>query len=130
MQYIVYYTMYRYISRLINIRNNFCNFQDSGVMPYLHMLGFEVIGYGCSTCVANASTQPLIPPNSLVCCGVLSGNRNFEGRLVPGIHANYLASPPLVIAYGIGEQKIIMFFSKKLLSHGLWSITLILFYSW
>ena len=67
------------------------------------MLGFEVIGYGCSTCVANASTQPLIPPNSLVCCGVLSGNRNFEGRLVPGIHANYLASPPLVIAYGIGE---------------------------
>ena len=76
-------------------------------MPYLHMLGFEVIGYGCSTCVANASTQPLIPPNSLVCCGVLSGNRNFEGRLVPGIHANYLASPPLVIAYGIGEKNII-----------------------
>ena len=73
-------------------------------MPYLHMLGFEVIGYGCSACVENASTQPLIPPNSIVCCGTLSGNRNFEGRLVPGIHANYLASPPLVIAYAIAGK--------------------------
>ena len=75
-------------------------------MPYLHMLGFEVIGYGCSACVENASTQPLIPPNSIVCCGTLSGNRNFEGRLVPGIHANYLASPPLVIAYAIAGKNI------------------------
>ena len=66
-------------------------------MPYLHMLGFEVIGYGCSSCAENASTQPLIPPNTLVCCGILSGNRNFEGRLVTGIQANYLASPPLVV---------------------------------
>ena len=78
--------------------------QDSGVMPYLHMLGFEVMGYGCSSCVENSATQPLIPPDALVCCGVLSGNRNFEGRILPEIKANYLASPPLVIAYALAGR--------------------------
>ena len=78
--------------------------QDSGVMPYLHMLGFEIMGYGCSRCVENSTVQPLIPPNALVCCGVLSGNRNFEGRILPEIKANYLASPPLVIAYALAGR--------------------------
>lgn len=73
-------------------------------MPYLHMLGFEVMGYGCSTCMENSCVEPLIPPESLVCCGVLSGNRNFEGRILPEIKANYLASPPLVVAYAMAGR--------------------------
>lgn len=68
------------------------------------MLGFEIMGYGCSTCVENSCVQPLIPPDALVCCGVLAGNRNFEGRILPEIKANYLASPPLVIAYAIAGR--------------------------
>lgn len=78
--------------------------QESGVMPYLHMLGFEVMGYGCSTCMENSCVEPIIPPESLVCCGVLSGNRNFEGRILPEIKANYLASPPLVVAYAMAGR--------------------------
>ena len=94
----------------MNETNVLFSLQDSGVMPYLHMLGFEVIGYGCSACAENASTQPLIPPNTLVCCGILSGNRNFEGRLVPEIKANYLASPPLVIGTLRITSKILKIF--------------------
>ncbi|TRY61731.1 hypothetical protein TCAL_01818 [Tigriopus californicus] len=82
---------------------------ESGVMPYLYMLGFEVIGYGCSSCVDN--TKPLPGPivdairqGSLVCCGVMSGNRNFESRVQADIKANYLASPMLVIAYSIAGR--------------------------
>lgn len=82
---------------------------ESGVMPYLYMLGFEVIGYGCSSCVDN--TKPLPSPivdairqGSLVCCGVMSGNRNFESRVQADIKANYLASPMLVIAYSIAGR--------------------------
>ena len=82
----------------------FLHFQESGVMPYLHMLGFEVMGYGCSTCMENSCVEPIIPPESLVCCGVLSGNRNFEGRILPEIKANYLASPPLVVAYAMAGR--------------------------
>ena len=78
--------------------------QDSGVMPYLHMLGFEIMGYGCSSCVENSSSHPVIPPDPLVCCGILAGNRNFEGRILPEIKANYLASPPLVIAYALAGR--------------------------
>ena len=74
-------------------------------MPYLHMLGFEIMGYGCSACVENScGQQPMVPPDSLVCCGVLAGNRNFEGRVLPEIKANYLVSPPLVIAYAIAGK--------------------------
>ena len=77
--------------------------QESGVMPYLHMLGFEVMGYGCSACVENSrkpalaaeTDRPLmeaIRQRSLACVGVYSGNRNFEGRLDEDIKANYLVS--------------------------------------
>lgn len=62
------------------------------------------MGYGCSTCCENACVQPLVPPESLVCCGILAGNRNFQGRLLPEIKANYLASPPLVIAYALAGR--------------------------
>lgn len=97
--------------------------QESGVMPYLHMLGFEVVGYGCSTCADNA--KPLPSPiaeatrqGNLVCCGVLSGNRNFEGRISPAdIKANYLASPMLVIAYAIAGR-IDIDFSREPLGYG------------
>ena len=87
--------------------------QESGVMPYLYMLGFEVVGYGCSICADNSkpslpvSIVDAIKQGNLVCCGLLSGNRNFEGRIDPDIKANYLASPLLVIAYALaGTVKI------------------------
>uniref|UniRef100_A0A667ZGA1 aconitate hydratase n=1 Tax=Myripristis murdjan TaxID=586833 RepID=A0A667ZGA1_9TELE len=78
----------------------------SGVLPYLSQLGFEVIGYGCATCVGNTAPLPdavvdAIKHGDLVACGVLSGNRHFEGRLCDCVRANYLASPPLVVAYAI-----------------------------
>ncbi|XP_011347901.1 cytoplasmic aconitate hydratase isoform X2 [Ooceraea biroi] len=80
--------------------------EESGVIPSLAKLGFDIVGYGCMTCIGNSG--PLsdvivetIEKNELVCCGVLSGNRNFEGRVHPNTRANYLASPLLVIAYAI-----------------------------
>uniref|UniRef100_A0A3B4AW21 aconitate hydratase n=1 Tax=Periophthalmus magnuspinnatus TaxID=409849 RepID=A0A3B4AW21_9GOBI len=78
----------------------------SGVLPYFKQLGFEVIGYGCATCVGNTAPLPepvvdAIKQGELVACGVLSGNRHFEGRLCDCVRANYLASPPLVVAYAI-----------------------------
>uniref|UniRef100_A0A8C6NWH8 aconitate hydratase n=1 Tax=Nothobranchius furzeri TaxID=105023 RepID=A0A8C6NWH8_NOTFU len=78
----------------------------SGVLPYLKQLGFEVIGYGCATCVGNMAPLPeavvdAIRKGDLVACGVLSGNRHFEGRLCDCVRANYLAPPPLVVAYAI-----------------------------
>lgn len=80
--------------------------EESGVVPYLTKLGFEIVGYGCMTCIGNSGPLPdvivdTIEKNELVCCGVLSGNRNFEGRIHPNTRANYLASPLLVIAYAI-----------------------------
>ena len=78
----------------------------AGLLPYLEQLGFYVSAYGCTTCIGNAG--PLAEPieeavlqNDLVCCAVLSGNRNFEARIHPNIRANFLASPPLVVAYAI-----------------------------
>uniref|UniRef100_A0A672IKQ6 aconitate hydratase n=1 Tax=Salarias fasciatus TaxID=181472 RepID=A0A672IKQ6_SALFA len=78
----------------------------SGVLPYFSQLGFEVIGYGCATCVGNTAPLPeavvdAIEQGDLVACGILSGNRHFEGRLCDCVRANYLASPPLVVAYAI-----------------------------
>ncbi|CAN9498895.1 unnamed protein product [Ophioblennius macclurei] len=78
----------------------------SGVLPYFSRLGFEVIGYGCATCVGNTAPLPeavvdAIQQGDLVACGILSGNRHFEGRLCDCVRANYLASPPLVVAYAI-----------------------------
>lgn len=80
--------------------------KESGVMDYLSQLGFEVVGYGCMTCIGNSGPLPepvveAITQGDLVAAGVLSGNRNFEGRVHPNTRTNYLASPPLVIAYAI-----------------------------
>jgi aconitate hydratase len=78
----------------------------AGLLPYLEKLGFSVAAYGCTTCIGNAG--PLAAPieeaivkNDLVCAAVLSGNRNFEARIHPNIRANFLASPPLVVAYAL-----------------------------
>ncbi|KAK3566729.1 hypothetical protein QTP86_004464 [Hemibagrus guttatus] len=80
--------------------------KESGVMEYLSELGFDVVGYGCMTCIGNSGPLPepvveSITQGDLVAAGVLSGNRNFEGRVHPNTRANYLASPLLVIAYAI-----------------------------
>jgi aconitate hydratase len=80
--------------------------QKAGLLPYLEKLGFYLAGYGCTTCIGNAGplAEPIdeaIVKNDLVCAAVLSGNRNFEARIHPNIRANFLASPPLVVAYAI-----------------------------
>lgn len=81
-------------------------YEKSGLLPYLEKLGFDIVGYGCTTCIGNSG--PLIPEVSaavnernLAVVSVLSGNRNFEGRINPDVKMNYLASPPLVVAYAI-----------------------------
>ncbi|GKV57560.1 aconitate hydratase A [Sporosarcina sp. NCCP-2222] len=80
--------------------------QDSGLLPYMEQIGFNLVGYGCTTCIGNSG--PLLPEiektiidNDLLVSSVLSGNRNFEGRIHPLVKANYLASPPLVVAYAL-----------------------------
>ena len=80
--------------------------EKTGLLPYLEKLGFNVAGYGCTTCIGNAGdlTAPIneaITGNDLICAAVLSGNRNFEARIHPNLKANFLASPPLVVAYAI-----------------------------
>jgi len=79
---------------------------DTGLLPYLEKLGFALAGYGCTTCIGNAGDlapelNKVITDNDLVCAAVLSGNRNFEARIHPNLKANFLASPPLVVAYAI-----------------------------
>jgi len=79
---------------------------ETGLLPYLEKLGFTVAGYGCTTCIGNAGDltpqlNEAITQHNLVCAAVLSGNRNFEARIHPNIKANFLASPPLVVAYAI-----------------------------
>jgi aconitate hydratase len=81
-------------------------YERADLLPYLEKLGFNLVGYGCTTCIGNSG--PLIPEVSqavadgdLAVCSVLSGNRNFEGRINPDVRMNYLASPPLVVAYAI-----------------------------
>nr|XP_014353843.1 PREDICTED: iron-responsive element-binding protein 2 [Latimeria chalumnae] len=91
----------------------------SGVLPYLSKLGFEVIGYGCATCVGNTAPLPeaignAIKKGDLIACGVLSGNKNFEGRLCDCVRANYLACPPLVVAYAIAGTVNIDFQAEPL----------------
>ncbi|MCD0505112.1 aconitate hydratase AcnA [Bordetella petrii] len=78
----------------------------TGLLPYLEKLGFDVAAYGCTTCIGNAGDltpdlNEAILGNDLVCAAVLSGNRNFEARIHPNIKANFLASPPLVVAYAL-----------------------------
>ena len=79
---------------------------NAGLLPYLEKLGFNVAAYGCTTCIGNAGDltpeiNDAIITNDLVCAAVLSGNRNFEARIHPNLKANFLASPPLVVAYAI-----------------------------
>jgi aconitate hydratase len=81
-------------------------FERTGLLPYLEKLGFAVVGYGCTTCIGNSGDltpeiNAAITKSDLVCAAVLSGNRNFEARIHPNIKANFLASPPLVVAYAI-----------------------------
>ena len=78
----------------------------AGLLPYLEQLGFNVAAYGCTTCIGNAGDlapeiNDAIVTNDLICAAVLSGNRNFEARIHPNLKANFLASPPLVVAYAI-----------------------------
>ena len=78
----------------------------AGLTPYLNELGFNTVGYGCTTCIGNSGPLPdeinnAILDNDLLAVSVLSGNRNFEGRISPVVKANFLASPPLVVAYAI-----------------------------
>ncbi len=80
--------------------------RDSGLLKSLESLGFNLVGYGCTTCIGNSGPLPeeverAVRENRLVVAAVLSGNRNFEGRVHPTIKANYLASPPLVVAYAL-----------------------------
>ena len=83
--------------------------EKAGLTPYLNKLGFNLVGYGCTTCIGNAGDlkpefNEVISANDLVGAAVLSGNRNFEARIHPAIKANYLASPPLVIAFAIAGK--------------------------
>jgi len=83
--------------------------QASGLTPYLDKLKFNLVGYGCTTCIGNSGPLPdaigaAIKENNLVAVAVLSGNRNFEGRIHPLVRANYLASPPLVVAYALAGR--------------------------
>jgi aconitate hydratase len=92
---------------------------EAGVMRALEQLGFYLVGYGCTTCIGNSG--PLPPPisqaideNDLVVVSVLSGNRNFEGRIHPEVRANYLASPPLVVAYALAGRMDIDLYHEPL----------------
>ncbi len=84
-------------------------FEQAGLTPYLEALGFHTVGYGCTTCIGNSGPLPepvskAIAEGDLVACAVLSGNRNFEARVHPEVKANYLASPPLVVAYALAGR--------------------------
>jgi aconitate hydratase len=81
-------------------------YERAGLLPYLDKLGFNLVGYGCTTCIGNSGPLPqaisdAVNDNDLAVTAVLSGNRNFEGRINPDVKMNYLASPPLVVAYAL-----------------------------
>ncbi|HMT56633.1 MAG TPA: aconitate hydratase [Ottowia sp.] len=85
---------------------------QTGLLPYLEQLGFPVSAYGCTTCIGNAGDlapelNEAITRNNLVCAAVLSGNRNFEARIHPNLKANFLMSPPLVVAYAIAGNVMV-----------------------
>ncbi|MBI3909323.1 MAG: aconitate hydratase AcnA [Armatimonadetes bacterium] len=91
----------------------------AGLTPYLERLGFHTVGYGCTTCIGNSGPLPsavseAIEKGNLVVCSVLSGNRNFEGRINAEVKANYLMSPPLVIAYAIAGRMDIDLYNEPL----------------
>jgi aconitate hydratase len=84
-------------------------FDKAGLTPYLEALGFHTVGYGCTTCIGNSgplreAISKAVAEGDLVVCAVLSGNRNFEARIHPEVKANYLASPPLVVAYALAGR--------------------------
>src|ERR1700758_5630885 len=84
-------------------------YQKTGLLPYLEKLRFNVVGYGCTTCIGNSGLLPAdvsksIDEHGLVAVSVLSGNRNFEGRVNVDVRANYLMSPPLVVAYALAGR--------------------------
>ncbi len=94
-------------------------YERAGLTPYLDKLGFNLVGYGCTTCIGNSG--PIIPEvsaavqaNDMAVVSVLSGNRNFEGRINPDIKMNYLASPPLVVAYALAGSMTIDLFKDPL----------------
>ena len=94
-------------------------YEKAGLTPYLDKLGFNLVGYGCTTCIGNSG--PLIPEvsqavndNDLAVVSVLSGNRNFEGRINPDVKMNYLASPPLVVAYALAGSMDLDLFNDAL----------------
>src|SRR5262247_1139495 len=81
-------------------------YERAGLTPYLEKLGFNLVGYGCTTCIGNSGPLPeaisaAVADQDLAVVSVLSGNRNFEGRINPDVKMNYLASPPLVVAYAL-----------------------------
>lgn len=91
----------------------------AGLMPYLEKLGFNLVGYGCTTCIGNSGPLPepiskAIKETELVAVAVLSGNRNFEGRIQQQVRANYLASPPLVVAYALAGRMDIDLYNEPL----------------
>ncbi len=93
--------------------------QNTGLLPYLEELGYNVVGYGCTTCIGNSGplndvVQDAIDAENLVTASVLSGNRNFEARVHPEIKANFLMSPPLVVAYGVAGRIDIDFVTEPL----------------
>src|SRR5207247_2215203 len=84
-------------------------YERAGLTRYLEELGFYTVGYGCTTCIGNSGPLPeaiskAVDEGDLVVCSVLSGNRNFEARIHPEVKANYLASPPLVVAYALAGR--------------------------
>ncbi|WP_374722260.1 aconitate hydratase AcnA [Peribacillus tepidiphilus] len=93
--------------------------RDSGLLPYLEQLGFNVVGYGCTTCIGNSGPladeiEKAVAESDLLVTSVLSGNRNFEGRIHPLVKANYLASPPLVVAYALAGTVNIDFYHEPI----------------
>ncbi len=93
--------------------------RQAGLLHDLETLGFHVVGYGCTTCIGNSGPLPepiskAIKNDDLVVCAALSGNRNFEGRIHSEVHMNYLASPPLVVAYAIAGRMDIDVFNEPL----------------
>ena len=93
--------------------------KDSGLLPYLEKIGFHLVGYGCTTCIGNSGPLPepvanAIQEGDLVAAAVLSGNRNFEGRIHANVRANYLASPPLVVAYALAGSMNVDLYNEPL----------------
>src|ERR1700749_3112144 len=94
-------------------------YERAGLLPYLDKLGFNLVGYGCTTCIGNSGPLPeaisaAVNDNDLAVAAVLSGNRNFEGRINPDVKMNYLASPPLVVAYALAGSMDVDLFEDPL----------------